>query len=189
MGASDPLLRGVRPHAALRAEVTPAGRGPGARSRAGTAESPTPQHMAMTWARHLKRVFDVEIEQCARCGGRLEVIASIEEPELIERILAHRRERDAEDASVSHSGRGRRRSRRCSDSGEPRRARLAPANAKDGAARRGWNRQSGSDGEQTPVAPRAREPNSRGIRAGGPLVRRRVTLGVDRTALYPSYPP
>jgi hypothetical protein len=33
------------------------------------------------------------IVQCALCGGRLEVIASIEEPELIERILAHRRER------------------------------------------------------------------------------------------------
>ena len=44
------------------------------------------------WARRLKRVFGIEIEQCLRCGGRLKVIASIEEPELIERILAHRRE-------------------------------------------------------------------------------------------------
>jgi hypothetical protein len=42
-------------------------------------------------------VFGIEIEQCARCGGRLEVIASIEEPELIGRILAHRRERGEED--------------------------------------------------------------------------------------------
>jgi hypothetical protein len=33
-----------------------------------------------------------------RCGGRLKVIASIEEPELIERILAHRRERSGEEA-------------------------------------------------------------------------------------------
>jgi len=47
----------------------------------------------MTWARRLKRVFGIEIEQCVHCGGRLQVIASIEEPELIERILAHRRER------------------------------------------------------------------------------------------------
>jgi hypothetical protein len=38
-------------------------------------------------------VFGIEIEQCACCGGRLRVIASIEEPELIEKILAHRRER------------------------------------------------------------------------------------------------
>ena len=50
----------------------------------------------MNWARRLKRVFGIEIEQCARCGGRLKVIASIEEPELIERILAHRRERGEE---------------------------------------------------------------------------------------------
>jgi hypothetical protein len=39
----------------------------------------------MSWARRLKRVFAIEIEQC-RCGGRLTVIASIEEPALIERI-------------------------------------------------------------------------------------------------------
>jgi hypothetical protein len=47
--------------------------------------------VALNWARRLKRVFGIEIEQCARCGGRLEVIASIEELELIERILAGRR--------------------------------------------------------------------------------------------------
>jgi hypothetical protein len=29
----------------------------------------------MNWARRLKRVFGIEIEQCARCGGRLKVIA------------------------------------------------------------------------------------------------------------------
>lgn len=33
-----------------------------------------------------------------RCCGRLKVIASIEEPELIKRILAHRRERGGEEA-------------------------------------------------------------------------------------------
>jgi hypothetical protein len=33
-------------------------------------------------------VFGIEIEQCVRCGGRLKVIASIEEPELIERSRA-----------------------------------------------------------------------------------------------------
>jgi hypothetical protein len=36
-------------------------------------------------------VFGIEIGQCVRCGGRLKVIARIEEPELIESILAHRR--------------------------------------------------------------------------------------------------
>jgi hypothetical protein len=34
-------------------------------------------------------VFGVEIESCARCGGKLKVIASIEEPAVIAKILAH----------------------------------------------------------------------------------------------------
>jgi len=53
------------------------------------------------WARRLKRVFGIEIEQCARCGGKLKVIATIEEPQLMERILAHRRERGEEEGSCS----------------------------------------------------------------------------------------
>jgi hypothetical protein len=58
----------------------------------------------MTWARRLKRVFGIEIEQCARCGGGLRVIASIEEPELIERILAHRRERGEDTVPAASLG-------------------------------------------------------------------------------------
>jgi hypothetical protein len=78
-------------HAALRAAITPGRRGPGSSKRAVAPESPTPKEIRLNWARRLKRVFGIEIEQCARCGGRLKVIASIEDPELIERILAHRR--------------------------------------------------------------------------------------------------
>ena len=33
--------------------------------------------------------FDIDIEICRRCGGRLRVIASIKEPAVIERILKH----------------------------------------------------------------------------------------------------
>ena len=39
-------------------------------------------------ARLLKRVFDIDIEQCA-CGGKLKLIAVIEEPAVIEKILKH----------------------------------------------------------------------------------------------------
>jgi hypothetical protein len=49
----------------------------------------TPRHVAMSWARRLKRVFGVEIECCTRCGGELKIIASIEEPQLIAKILSH----------------------------------------------------------------------------------------------------
>jgi len=34
-------------------------------------------------------VFGIEIEGCARCGGKLKVIASIEEPEVIAKVIAH----------------------------------------------------------------------------------------------------
>ena len=81
------------PHSKLRAALTPAHRGVGAAqlpAAVGEQNEPaTPRHVAMNWARRLKRVFGVEIETCARCGGRLRIIASIEEPQVIARILSH----------------------------------------------------------------------------------------------------
>jgi hypothetical protein len=53
----------------------------------------------------------------------LKVIASIEEPELIEHILAHRRERGEEGRRRPRLGRERRRRGRCCDSAGRRRAR------------------------------------------------------------------
>ena len=31
----------------------------------------------------------IEIEKCEKCGGRVKIIASIEDPEVIEKILKH----------------------------------------------------------------------------------------------------
>jgi hypothetical protein len=62
-------------HAALRGAITPARRGAGAHALAGVPGRPTSKHIRMNWARRLKRVFGIEIEQCVRCGGRLKVIA------------------------------------------------------------------------------------------------------------------
>jgi hypothetical protein len=39
--------------------------------------------------RRLKRVFAIDIETCPECGGKLRVIACIEDPSLIEQILGH----------------------------------------------------------------------------------------------------
>jgi len=79
------------PHSKLRAAVTPAGQGKGKKPPAeeGTDKPTTPRHVAMSWAKRLKRVFGIDIEACARCGGKLKVIASIEEPAVIAKILAH----------------------------------------------------------------------------------------------------
>ncbi len=43
----------------------------------------------MIWARLLKRVFDIDIERCTHCGVTLKIIAAIEDPPVIARILAH----------------------------------------------------------------------------------------------------
>ena len=52
-------------------------------------ESPINRHAAMSWAQRLKRVFKIEIETCATCGGTMRVSASLEDPAVIKRILAH----------------------------------------------------------------------------------------------------
>lgn len=59
---------------------------------------------AMTWAQRLKRVFAIDIETCRQCGGRLRVIASIEAPAVIERILEHLG-RDAGSVDPAHPSR------------------------------------------------------------------------------------
>ncbi len=53
------------------------GRGAGTTKQlsADVANPPTPRHVAMSGARRLKRVFGIEIEGCAGCGGRLKIIA------------------------------------------------------------------------------------------------------------------
>jgi hypothetical protein len=48
----------------------------------------------MTWMQRLKRVFAIDIETCPKCGGKLRVIACIEDPDVIATILEHIRARD-----------------------------------------------------------------------------------------------
>ena len=43
----------------------------------------------MTWAQRLKRVFKIDILTCTHCDGAVKVIASIEDPAVIQQILDH----------------------------------------------------------------------------------------------------
>ena len=36
------------------------------------------------------RVFNIDVETCSKCGGRMKVIAAIEDPKIIRKILDHR---------------------------------------------------------------------------------------------------
>lgn len=56
------------------------------------ADQPT---APMNWMQRLKRVFAIDIQTCPECGGKLRVIACIEDPPLIAKILGHVRRREA----------------------------------------------------------------------------------------------
>ena len=43
----------------------------------------------MSWAQRLKRVFGIGMATCVQCGGKVKVIASIEGPAVIAKILGH----------------------------------------------------------------------------------------------------
>jgi len=93
--------------------VTPAGRGPGGKGRdangqvqAKRTEPTEPERperperrSAIGWAQRLRRVFGIDIERCASCGGTLRIIACMEDRAVIETVLAHRRR-----TSLSASG-------------------------------------------------------------------------------------
>ncbi|VAX12386.1 Mobile element protein [hydrothermal vent metagenome] len=56
-------------------------------------QTPTERRASMTWAQRLKRVFNIDIETCGECGGAVKVIACIEDPVVIKKILAHLKEK------------------------------------------------------------------------------------------------
>lgn len=80
----------LAPNAKLRSKVVPK---PAQSALATAAGEGDYKHahsapVRMTWACLLKRVFNIDIERCA-CGGKLKLIAVIEEPAVIEKILTH----------------------------------------------------------------------------------------------------
>jgi hypothetical protein len=87
----------LAPNHRWRGWVTPARRGKALKKVANTGpRTPAECHAAMTWAQRLKRVFNIDIEACGRCGGAVRVIACIEDQGTIDQVLAHlhRKEQD-----------------------------------------------------------------------------------------------
>ena len=85
----------LAPIAKLRARVVPQGpevAGP-ATEAAGAASEAEPvlaRSHRISCTRLLKRVFDIDVRHCPRCGaGELEIIAAILERPVIEKILGH----------------------------------------------------------------------------------------------------
>ena len=87
-----------------RIQLTPARRGKGSQQHTGTnvwlEKTPPERHRAMTWMQGLKRVFNIDIETCERCGGQVMVIASIEAPAVLAHILKHLKQKEALQAGI-----------------------------------------------------------------------------------------
>jgi hypothetical protein len=88
------------PASPLRGQITPARRGKGGRRKPATEADEGPVHprRSMTWAQRLRRVFAIDIETCEACGGPVKIIAAIEDPGVITRILSHLEEREAQES-------------------------------------------------------------------------------------------
>jgi ribosomal protein S27E len=86
------------PNSKHRAWVTPAKRGKGNNTKAtddAQDQTSAERRASMTWAQRLKRVFNIDIETCRECGGAMKVIACIEDPVVIQKILDHLQEKGA----------------------------------------------------------------------------------------------
>jgi hypothetical protein len=81
------------PNSRHRARVTPGGRGKGSRhlwqGDSDDEQTSAERRASMTWVQRLKRVFGIDIETCPACGGAVRIIACIEDPDVIEKILTH----------------------------------------------------------------------------------------------------
>ena len=80
------------PNSRYRARITPVRQGRGTKPIKPAREkdrTPAEQQAAMRWAQRLKRVFRVDVETCPKCDGTVTIIASIEDPPVINKILTH----------------------------------------------------------------------------------------------------
>ncbi len=84
--------RVLAPKAKLRVMVVPRGPGQATGESHLTATEPGGTYgraARISWARLLRRVFEIDMAHCPNCGGQLRIIAAILESAVIDRILAH----------------------------------------------------------------------------------------------------
>ena len=80
----------LAPHAALRSQIVPGETDPATAASNEPSDSPTASTWArLNWAHLLKRVFAIDMTTCPQCGGPLTILAAIEDPTVIIKILTH----------------------------------------------------------------------------------------------------
>ena len=95
------------PNSQYRVQVTPAKRGKGAKSASSSNshfhnKSEAERHQSMTWMQRLKRVFNIDIKVCEHCGGKVKVIACIDDPLVIAHILKHIKQKTTRNNTNKH---------------------------------------------------------------------------------------
>lgn len=80
----------LAPNAKLRAEIIPGSK----KNKSNASDTnddvpPSPASVRISWARLLKRVFEIDIERCPHCGGNMKIIAALLEKAAITKILDH----------------------------------------------------------------------------------------------------
>ena len=83
----------LAPHARWRPQVVGYGRVVPEAAARDPAEARVPPSIPCnwTWAALMRRAFALDVLACPRCGGRLRVIATVEDPVGVRQILAARR--------------------------------------------------------------------------------------------------
>ena len=80
----------LAPNATLRPQIVPGEANPETDIANRDDEPPSASPRArMSWAQLLKRIFAIDMTTCPQCGGPLSILAAIEDPSVILKILSH----------------------------------------------------------------------------------------------------
>lgn len=87
----SPLTRLLAPHTRWRSQGVRYGRpAPASTARQlGASRRAVGTPSAWTWAALMRRVVALDVLACPRCGGRLHVIATVQDPLAVQALLAH----------------------------------------------------------------------------------------------------
>jgi hypothetical protein len=88
IGPAPPLARGTQDAKAARGSANVGPTDP-VRPSFGPGWSRSEPRPYTSWADLLRRTFEIDILACPGCGGRLRLLATIEDPAVVRRILSH----------------------------------------------------------------------------------------------------
>jgi hypothetical protein len=65
-------------------------------------DTETEKRKTRTWGKRLKRIFNIDIQMCEVCQGHVKIIACIEDPVVIDKILAHLKNKEKKVVNKIH---------------------------------------------------------------------------------------